>query len=345
MNEEHLSSLLLARGLLDQGRAAVNGTGSGAMAAVVLVDLAVETAAKATLGPGAQREMSFGSLIKRVDAEARSQESADAGLSNASRVKKLRSLRNGVQHDGNEPSTRDVERAAVWAEDFVEEIALRFFDRSLRDLSRASLIADPATRASIEAAEELAADNAYSDAAGKLAIAFEQAHGAFKEREPWRKRLRISRHQLERILEGLSSQKSQSSRRSELDRLLKAVPVKLSAFAYRDIVDAVFPTKGFDVKPLARVLEDLLQEVGRIDQRVEAFAVAGDPSEYAWFRQRVPRPVGHWGAEAIEYRTFPPDPPFTQGDYLRALDFVISASLRWQQMPAEPESPLHDSVD
>jgi len=47
MDTQRLNALLVARGLLDRGRTAVDGTGPGAMASVVLFDLAVETAAKA----------------------------------------------------------------------------------------------------------------------------------------------------------------------------------------------------------------------------------------------------------------------------------------------------------
>lgn len=183
------------------------------------------------------------------------------------------------------------------------------------------------------------------EAAGHLAIAFEQAHMAFREQEPWRKRLRLSRSQIEKILDGLSTKKVQSSRRSDFEKLLKAIPnVKVSSFTYREVVDAVFPAGGIDVKPLAHLLEDLLREVGRIDQRVEAFAVAGDPGEFAWFRQRVPRPAMYAGDGEIGFRAFDPDPPFTQQDYLRALDFVVGASLRWQQLPAQAEGDSPDGA-
>lgn len=63
------------------------------MAAVVLADLAVETAAKAAWGFSAQPEIIFRALVKLVDAEVGSQGGADAGLSSSGRVAKLRALR------------------------------------------------------------------------------------------------------------------------------------------------------------------------------------------------------------------------------------------------------------
>lgn len=345
MNEEHLSSLLLARGLLDRGRAAVNGTGAGAMAAVVLVDLAVETAGKAALGSEVDHDLKFHTLLDKLDGEARTRSEDQARLTGLGHARKLRKLRNGVQHDGNEPSARDVERAAVWAEEFIDEVAQRFFALSLQELSRASLITDAQARSSIAAAEEAAAVEHYSEAAGHLAIAFEQAHMAFRDQEPWRKRLRVTRQQIEKLLQGLTSDKVQSSRRNDLEKLLKAIPnAKVSSFVYGDIVNAVFPQKPPDVKPIARLLDDILREVSRIDQRVEAFAVAGDPGEYAWFRQRVPRPSAYIGDGALQFQKFDPDPPFSQQDYLRALDFVVGAAVRWQQAPveADPGEPDED---
>lgn len=348
MNEEHLSSLLLARGLLDRGRAAVNGTGAGAMAAVVLVDLAVETAGKAALGSEVDHDLKFHALLDKLDGEARTRREDQTSLIGLGHARKLRKLRNGVQHDGNEPSARDVERAAVWAEEFIDEIAQRFFALSLQELSRASLITDAQARSSIAAAEEAAADERYSEAAGHLAIAFEQAHMTFRDQEPWRKRLRVTRQQIEKLFHGLTPDKVQSSRRTDLDKLLKAIPnAKVSSFVYGEIVNAVFPQKPADVKPIARLLDDILREVSRIDQRVEAFAVAGDPGEYAWFRQRVPRPSTYMGDGALHFQTFDPDPPFSQQDYLRALDFVIGAAVRWQQAPVEtdPDEPTQEDVD
>src|SRR5215218_80068 len=348
MNEEHLSSLLLARGLLDRGRAAVNGTGAGAMAAVVLVDLAVETAGKAALGSEVDHDLKFHALLDKLDGEARTRREDQTSLIGLGHARKLRKLRNGVQHDGNEPSARDVERAAVWAEEFIDEIAQRFFALSLQELSRASLITDAQARSSTAAAEEAAADERYSEAAGHLAIAFEQAHMAFRDQEPWRKRLRVTRQQIEKLFHGLTPDKVQSSRRTDLDTLLKAIPnAKVSSFVYGEIVNAVFPQKPADVKPIARLLDDILREVSRIDQRVEAFAVAGDPGEYAWFRQRVPRPSAYMGDGALHFQTFDPDPPFSQQDYLRALDFVVGAAVKWQQAPVEtdPDEPTQEDVD
>lgn len=315
------------------------------MAAVVLADLAVETAAKTALGSSVQPEVKHPDLMKALVAAAQDADVGDEGLPGLGGAKKLRKLRNGVQHDGNEPSVRDVERAAVWAEEFVGGIARTFFSITLGELSRAALVTDPNVRDSIFTAEALAQDEQFSDAGSQLAIAFEQAHAAFRDQEPWRRRLRVSKSKLEKMLGDLAGPAPKGNRRGDFEKMLKAISVKgTSSLAPGDIAQAVFPKGGPDVKSLASFLDDLLREVLRIDQRVEAFAVAGDPSELAWFRQRLPRPAGFAGDGRIEYRALPPDPPFTQGDYVRALDFVVGAAVRWQQTPAADDLQDADAL-
>lgn len=341
VDSDQLNGLLLARGLLDRGRAAANGTGPGAMAAVVLADLAVETAAKAALGSAVEPEVKHPALMEALTKAAKEHQRGDEALPGVGGAGKLRKLRNGVQHDGNEPSSRDVERATVWTEEFVDGVATTFFSTSLGELSRAALITDLDVRESVSAAEALFQQEEFSEAGAQLAIAFEQAHAAFRDQEPWRRRLRVSKSKLEKMLADLVGPAPNSNRRGDFKKMLEAIPVKsTSNLAAGDIATSVFPKKAPNVKDLAGFLDDLLREVSRIDQRVEAFAVAGDPSELAWFRQRLPRPAGFAGDGRIEYRALPPDPPFTREDYVRALDFVVGAAVRWQQTPVVDDEPV-----
>jgi hypothetical protein len=86
---------------------------------------------------------------------------------------------------------------------------------------------------------------------------------------------------------------------------------------------------------LERLLRDLAANVERVEERLEAVAVAGDPSEYAWFRQRIPKPtpVFSGGDGDLDWQTLEPDPPADRREYLRALEFVANTALRWQQFP------------
>jgi len=128
---------------------------------------------------------------------------------------------------------------------------------------------------------------------------------------------------LQKILEGVGP-------------LIKSKPTSSDVKA---IVEAVFPRKSGDPRRLERLLADMAGEVERVEDRLEAVAVAGDPSEYAWFRQRVPKPTAFAGNDYnLEWHTIPPDPPADQREYLRALEFVTSTALRWQQFPEPEES-------
>jgi hypothetical protein len=130
--------LLVTRGLLDRAIAARDGTGPGEITALVLLDLAVESGAKAILGSRVEKGAGFPVTLSRLNDEYRTREDAD--LDGLGRVRELRDLRNGVQHAGNTPAPEDVDRYHVYAEDFLANATTSMLGVALRDLSSASLL-------------------------------------------------------------------------------------------------------------------------------------------------------------------------------------------------------------
>lgn len=344
------------------------------MAAVVLFDLAVETAAKAVRGPDAPSEHpgegyleKRGDLDKPVRGDVRFPRMLDdvlaalridtgeesRSLPGRDNVLWLHDLRNGIQHRANEPSARDVDRAAVYTSDFLDALLAAFYDLSLSELSRASLVQDEAVRERIEQAEGLAAKQDFNGAMEHLAVAFELARLSFRSGEPSRRRLRAGSRDVKRALGELTAPGSPSSgARRSLEKMLQAVAPgvkpKPSGSHISDIVDAVFPRRSSDPRRLEELLRSLAASVERVEERLEAVAVAGDPSEYAWFRQRVPKPTPVAGGEdGLDWHTPAPDPPADRREYLRALEFVANTALRWQQFPepATTDGEAEDAAD
>jgi hypothetical protein len=154
------------------------------MSAVVLFDVASETAAKtAVLGePRSARKGQLGRdpgvpevlrTLTRLWQERTGRQ--DEQPSEIVEVQRLHELRNRVQHDSVIPSPDDVTRSRLRASDFVSWIAEEWFGTELALVSRASLIENRAVRELVQQAERLGTDGGYGQAAEKLAIAFELA--------------------------------------------------------------------------------------------------------------------------------------------------------------------------
>jgi hypothetical protein len=365
IDPQRLNAFLVVRGLLDRGRASADGTGPGMMVAVVLFDLAVETAAKAVRAahppsdhPGRDYLEKTGELAKAVRGDLRFPRMLDdllaalrlketdesLNLPDRDNVKWLHEYRNGVQHQANEPSARDVERSAVYATDFIDSLLAAFYEISLAELSRASLVLDEDVRRAIQESEEHAGRQDFNAAMERLAIAFELARSTFRSGEPYRRRLRARGSDIKKALSEFKTASTPSSgARRALHKILDGVapqirPKPMSSDV-KAIVEAVFPQRSGDPRRLEKLLADMAGEVERVEERLEAVAVAGDPSEYAWFRQRVPKPTAFAGNNfELDWHTIPPDPPADQREYLRALEFVTSTALRWQQFPQPEET-------
>ncbi len=373
MNAQQLNLFIVARGLLERGEKTADGTPPGAMAALVLTDLAVETAAKTTWSahsptshPGkgysgkqgvlaqpvrGPEELRFPRLLDDLLAAHRLQHNDDSiDLPHRRDVAWLHDLRNGVQHQANEPSEGDLGRASVYATDFVDSLLREFFGTSLAELSRASLVQNEEVRDAIKSAEGHAAANRLEEAPQSLSIAFELARYIFREGEPWRRRLRAQSYEIKRALEPLADSPSSGSSsmvKGKLERLLASIPASGSSRPMssdiKAIAEGVFPSKKRDTRRLEELLKGLVEETQRLEERIEGMTVGGDPSEQAWFRRRVPRATAYGVEEGVEWFTLPPDPPLSRREYLRALDFVTTTALRWQEFP-EPESSELDAA-
>lgn len=361
MDEQRLNAFIVARGLIDRGTSSADGTAPGAVAAVVMYDLAVETAAKATRAaypvgthPGTgyatkpgeltkapPQDPSLGRVLDDVLAAHRERAGdAQVDLDGRQGALALHRFRNGVQHEGNVPSADDVDRARLRATDFLESLLQTFFGTRLLGVSRAALLREPGVRERVEQAEEAAAQLGMDDAMQHLTVAFELSRSAFRATEPHRRRSDVRRTEIRRSLSQLVSPPKVSS--ILVGRVTDAFKrVGLQQSQAKEVTQALFGAKPADASALEKVLEQLAARLDRLDERMEALSVAGDPGEYAWFRQLVPPAVGTLDGEWISY---PPRRPVTQGDYRRAVDFVVSTALRWQQLPA-PERDEDEADD
>jgi hypothetical protein len=310
VDEQRWNAFLVARGLLEHGEDSIDGTAATAIAAVVLYDTAVETAAKATLAahkprsfPGtlSGREHLPGVLDQLLAAYRERTHDSDAELKGLADARQLHLYRNGVQHAGTIPSRDDLARQRLRASDFIDSLAWHFFDMRLTEVSRTSLIQVEHVRDEIGKAEQALGDGELDAAARHVAIAVWIARDALCERRPmWPS---YSRTRAERAVDELQTAVGQSRSLPRLDKL-----------------------------------RDLLGELARRTAEVEdALSLGSLASEYAWFRRRFPEV---WmESENLVSRHIhgsPADLPMTREDVLRGIAFAINATIEWQRFPPAP---------
>jgi hypothetical protein len=268
LDEQSLNAVIVARGLLYRATLTPDGTAPGAIATVILYDVAVETAAKAALRvvrPGRLTQQRYlPQVLDQLHAEYRVLQADDQAEWRALEdARQLHEDRNRVQHHGSIPSPQDLDRARVRSTDFVSSLVLNFFGRQLAELSRAKLVQDKEVREAIEAADQSLAEGQLAAAVGQLSIAFEAARTAFRLGQPYESRKALSTH--------------------DVRRAMSEVRTKLGSLA---------PRKGAALGGLGgleRLLETLVRRSERAEDRLEALSLGAQASDYLWFRGRFPR--------------------------------------------------------
>jgi hypothetical protein len=310
VDEQRRNAFLVARSLLEHGEGAIDGSAATAIAAVVLYDCAVETAAKATLAahrprsiPGAVsgREHLPGVLDQLLAAYRQRTHDSNAELPGLADARQLHHYRNGVQHAGTIPSPDDLVRQRLRASDFIDSLASHFFDMRLAEISRTSLIQVEHARDEIDMAERALGKGELDAAARHVAMAVWIARDALCERRPtWPS---LSRTRAERAVDELRSVVGQSGSAARLYEL-----------------------GGF------------LGELARRTAEVEdALSLGSLASEYAWFRRRFPEVRMESGVLVSSHiHGSPADLPMTREDLVRAIAFAVNATLQWQRFPPAP---------
>jgi hypothetical protein len=333
LDEQGLNAFVVARGLMERGTLGLDGTAPSAIAAVILYDVAVETAAKATLRlsvpsgfPGGgyfikdakrseQRKEYLPWILDQLLASYRERKAEDQADWPALReARNLHDYRNTVQHQGTVPSPQDVDRQRFRADDFISSLARSFFGRQLAELSRAMLVHDKEVRTAIQAAEQGLADGDLIAAVEQLSIAFELAREAFRSDQPHQpfEHRSVSRHEVRRVIRDIENGLRKSSGRPNL-------------------------IGGFG--KLAEILQTLVRRSERAEDRLEALSLGAQASDYVWFRNRFPRAQGYIGSDSwsVVWTEDPSDVRMTREEVIRGLDFVTTVALHWQQFPPAPD--------
>ncbi len=322
MDQQCLNAMVVARGLLDRGTLTLDGTAPSAIAAVILYDVAVETAAKATLRvirPGrlSQQRTHLPSVLTQLLAEYRELQADDRAEWRALEdARHLHDDRNRVQHHGTIPSPQDLERQRFRATDFISSLASSFFGRQLSELSRAMLVQDKEVRRAIEAAEQSLANGHLASAVEQLSIALEVARIAFRLGQPSDSRKSLSIYDVRNAMTEVSS------------RLQSLAPRKGRAWGR--------------LVGLERLLEALVRRSERVEDRLEALSLGAQASDYVWFQGRFPRAYRTLASD--QWKTSPrpnhAEIRFTREEVIRGLDFVTTVALHWQQFPPVPSAEL-----
>jgi hypothetical protein len=322
-DERWFRNLLVARQLLEHASRQADGTEPGAVAAVVLSDLAVETVAKVAIAakpptshPGAGyqlgdsarrgqgRDPSLPAVLDNVLAswrEAHGDDTLDAV--EIREALRLRAYRNIVQHDAVVPAGGDVNRWLSRAEAFVRWVVAEFFGLELEEISRAVLIRDVEASGRVLLAESAAGKGDYRIALAHLRVAFESTLG---------------------------------SRRAD-------------AFSWTFLeVDIERAGREDASRRLAEVLRKVVGRLAVVDEIVQAISIGADPVESEWFISVAPVQVMTFGT--APFWTIHDEAPRSREDYLRGHDFVVSTLLKSQDLPppedpmARPWSPITETV-
>jgi hypothetical protein len=328
-DERCLNAFVVARGLLDHGTLGLDGTAPSAIGAAILYDVAVETAAKATLRvrppasfPGVGyvirqarrsdqgREFLPWVLDQLLASYRELREEDQADLPALHEARHLHEYRNTVQHQGTVPSPQDVERQRFRADDFISSLARNFLGRELAELSRAMLVQDKSVRGAIQEAEQRLAGGYLLAAVEQVSIAFEVAREAFRSGQPFEYGKSVDVRDVRRAIRGIEESIRPSGNRSS-------------------------PRFGGSWAKLQEVLEALVRRSTRAEDRLEALSLGAQASDYVWFRNRFPRARGFLGSEEWEayWTVDPSEVRFTREEAIRGLDFVTTVALHWQQSP------------
>jgi hypothetical protein len=324
MEERWLRNLLVSRQLLEHASRQADGTEPGGAAAVVLADIAVETAAKAAVAvrppssyPGdgyiltanarrsqSRRDPTLPAVLDAALASWRESRGDEALASlEIAEAKRLHDYRNLVQHDAVVPAAAEVPRWLSRAELFVRWTVTEFFGLALEEVSRSVLIRDEQARARVLLAERHASEGEYRLAMAHLRLAFDSA---IRSRET-----------------------SPSSGLTFIDSDIKAAVISATGTGYRRARDVG------DVSPgrLVEVLRKMVRRLQEVDDVVRALTVGADPVEAEWFLATAPEPVR--GINSPYWEIFD-DEPRTRDDYQRGHEFVVSTLVRWQELPPRP---------
>jgi hypothetical protein len=323
VDQSQIRAMIVGRQFLDRAEMlGEEGTETSRMTAVVLADLAVEITAKAAVRyeqlprrARLERDPPLPEVLSALTAfwQGRAQTQDDVPEIRAARG--LHDLRNSVQHRGLAPSNDQVTGARVDARRFVGWIASEWFGVPLEEVSRAQLIEDETVRDLVIDAERLAANDDYSQAAERLAVAFEMG----------RRSLRVV------------------MRRGQYQpRPVSVVDVGPALAELRGGVRNSFirnPPK------LDHLLRGLAHQLDRVSDQVEALTLGARLSDYAWFKRVFPDVGSVMRAGTSELFARPPHRPITSAEYLRGLDFVTTSVLHWQEFAPRLVEPEGDAPD
>jgi hypothetical protein len=315
VDDRQIRALIVARGFLDQGElAGSNATDHGAMSAVVLFDLAVETAAKgAMIGharPAGRKQLGrdprLPDVLTALTELWQARERREEEPSEIAEVRRLHDQRNNVQHDSATPVGDDVTRARLRASGFITWVAETWLGVPLEAVSRAILIEHPRVREQVERAQRHAAEDDYNTAGEALAMAFEHARSDFR----W-----------------------QRGRTSPFERFTSS-DVRRALGLMKELIREIERPGSRDERAFEKVFTGIVRQLERLNDQVEVLSLGARASDYLWFGQNFPNVYGAFGTEEL----------FVAGGhraisremYVRGLDFVVAAALHWQQFPEPP---------
>ncbi len=326
---------LAARGFFERSDAVQDGSAPGSLAAIVLLDLAVETAAKAALAalapPAklAKWDPTLPQVIGDLKVWNDTQTKVDPDFNSImNRATRLHEQRNAAQHASVVPSPAELNRSRIRADEALEALAMIVLGQGFRQLSRALLIREPRVSKYVRDAEQCAGRDEYVDAVGCLAAGLEVARMLRRSEDPQGWTSRLGPGEIGRAVSPLFPRKGGGSLKRKVGR---------DALG-RAVLDAVagelYPAGRQNPKSdLEALLGKITADLRRLGDQTEALFLGGDPVEYAWFARLTPRPIVWYSGDGIQVETGTSQAAISATDYTRASDFVTSTILRLEQIP------------
>lgn len=219
-------------------------------------------------------------------------------LSLKAEVQKIHSIRNAAQHQGTVPSDRDIESSIVYTEDFLSQACQACFKVKFDEIYLSDLILDPELRNSLRKVENYLAKKDYENAQKGAALTFDMIKNKYKQ-------------------------------------FYKDYGFQRGPFFKLDFIFSIFdwgdssPKTKSKRQTLEKILDSLLNEIDRINDRIDVVSLGANVQDYLFFRKNTPRAI----LSTRGYRFVSPEQiEYDEKKSIRIFNFLYNMIIQWESL-------------
>jgi hypothetical protein len=111
-----------------------------------------------------------------------------------------------------------------------------------------------------------------------------------------------------------------------------------TTFGLEQAVEAATDTRytgrnplGSSSRDLSNRLKEMVERLAELEELAEALSLGAEPEEHIWFRETAPEPFMTMNDATWRFYDIEPQPG--RPEYVRAHEFVLTTTLKWQRLP------------